>query len=156
MRFQFRLALAALAAIVFSTPVFAQSQFPPPAGPVTICGTQAAPAATSYQLVFDGGAPEAVTLTSPAAAACSAVSGATHSFTLPASRFTVGTHTIRVVATNAFGTTTGPAYTVTVGVAPGPFTVGGVIALANPTGLQPLLFDGLRPEPVIRIERIGE
>lgn len=100
------------------------SQFPPPAGPVTICGTQTAPNADTYQLVFDGGAPEPVSLTAPDAA-CPA--GSTHSFALPAARFTVGQHTLQVIATNAFGSTTGPAYTVTVGIAPGPFTITAVV-----------------------------
>lgn len=119
-------ALSALALILgVSTTAAAQSQFPPPANPVTICGTQAAPVAVSYQLIFDGAAPEAVTLAAPAAAACPV--GSTHSFTLPAARFTVGVHTVVIRATNAFGSTNGPSYTITVGIAPGQFTVGAVI-----------------------------
>lgn len=118
-------AVGALAlSLGFTSTAAAQSQFPPPAGPVTICGTQAAPTAASYQLIFDGGAPEAVTLTAPAAA-CPL--GSTHSFTLPAARFTVGVHSVVVRATNAFGSTNGPSYAVSVGIAPGSFTVGAVI-----------------------------
>jgi hypothetical protein len=112
--------LACLAA-----PASAQSQFPPPADPVTICGTQAAPNATSYQLVFDGGAPEAVTLVAPSAVC---PSGSTHSFTLAAARFTVGPHTLQLRATNAFGTTVGPVHNVSVGIAPGQFTVTAVVS----------------------------
>lgn len=104
-------------------------QFPPPTGPVTFCGTQTPPNADSYTLVFDGGAPEAVTLAAPVAAC---PNGSTHSFTIPAARFTVGQHTVRIRATNAFDTTAGPIYTVTVGVAPGPFTVNAVIPPAPP------------------------
>lgn len=109
----------------FGSYAAAQSQFPPPAGPVTICGTQAPPTADQHQMIFDGGTPESVTLDAPVAAC---PSGSTHSFTLPASRFTVGTHTIALVATNAFGSTTGPAYTITVGIAPGQFTVTAVVS----------------------------
>lgn len=104
-------------------------QIPPPSGPVVFCGTQAAPDATSYQLVFDNGAPEVLTMDGTVNAACPA--GTTHSFSQPASRFTVGQHTVKVLAINAFGSTEGPVYTVTVGIAPGPFTV---IAIVPPGG----------------------
>lgn len=124
-----RCVMAAVVVLVCASFASAQSQFPPPAGPVTICGSQAAPNADSYQLVFDGGAPEAVTLTAPAAAGCPG--GSTHSFTLPAARFTVGAHTLALIATNQFGSTTGPAFTVTVGIAPGPFNVTAVIPPAE-------------------------
>jgi hypothetical protein len=117
--------LLALFALCLAAPASAQSQFPPPADPVTICGTQAAPTATSYQLVFDGAAPEAVTLVAPSAVC---PSGSTHSFTLAASRFTVGPHTIQLRATNAFGTTVGPVHNVNVGIAPGQFSVTAVVS----------------------------
>jgi hypothetical protein len=125
MRILKTLCLALVALAVYPSLVAAQGQFPPPPGPVTFCGTQAAPVAVSYQLVFDGAAPEAVAL-GAAVAACPA--GSTHSFTLPANRFTVGVHTVRLIATNAFGSTTGPVYTVSVGIAPGPFTVTAVVS----------------------------
>ncbi len=117
--------LAVLVALLLPAAARAQS-IPPPAGPVTICGTQAAPAATSYQLVFDAGAPEAVTLTAPAAAACP--SGSTHSFTIAAARFPVGQHSVKVLPINTFGTTTtSPSISITVGIAPGAFTPTAVI-----------------------------
>jgi hypothetical protein len=113
-RFIHSVIMAAVAVLAGAGSAFAQgSQFPPP------------PGATSYQLVFDGAAPEAITPAAPVAA-CPA--GSTHSFTLPPARFTVGAHTVRLVATNAFGSTTGPIYTVTVGIAPGPFTITAVIS----------------------------
>lgn len=114
----------ALALILLPAVAVAQSQFPPPADPVTICGTQAPPSADSYTLVFDNAAPEPVTLNAPAAIC---PTGSTHSFTLPAARFTVGQHTIQIRATNAFGTTNGSVHTVSVGIAPGPFSVTAVI-----------------------------
>lgn len=98
-----------------------QSSIPPPSGPVIFCGSQAAPAAVSYQLVFDGGAPEALTMDATKDPACAASD--TNSFRLAASKFTVGTHTLLVKATNTFGTTDGDVYNVTVGIAPGKFTI---------------------------------
>jgi hypothetical protein len=122
-------AVLALALATLAAPAAAQSSFPPPPGPVTVCGTQAAPVATSYQLVFDGGAPEAVTLTAPAAAVCPGPS--THSFTIPAARFTVGTHTVKLIPANAFGSNaTSTAFTATVGIAPGTFSVTAILAAA--------------------------
>lgn len=101
-----------------------QSQFPPPAGPVAICGVQAQPAADSHKVIVDGGSPEDVTVVANPPGCPSGTSG----FTLPASRFTVGKHSIVVQSINTFGTTTGPAYLVTVGIAPGTFTVTAVVA----------------------------
>lgn len=98
---------------------------PPPTNPVVFCGTQALPEATSYQLAFDGGAFEALTMDAAVNAGCPA--GTTHSFSVVANRFTVGTHTLQVKSINAFGQTDGPVYTVTVGIAPGPFTIHAVI-----------------------------
>ena len=100
-------------------------QIPPPAGPVTFCGVQAAPAADTYQLVFDGGAPEALTMDATVHSMCPV--GTTHSFQIPAMRFTVGSHTVQVVGTNPFGTTAGPVYAVEVGIKPGEFTINAVI-----------------------------
>lgn len=97
----------------------------PPTGPVVFCGTQALPAATSYTLSFDSGADEALTMDASVDAACPA--GTSHSFKLPAARFTVGTHSVTVTATNQFGSTVGPAYSVVVGIAPGAFTITAVI-----------------------------
>lgn len=115
----------------FASAASAQSQFPPPANPVAFCGVQTAPDADSYQLVFDGAAPEAVTVSTPANAPANLLAfcnanqpGWTHGFTVAANRFTVGTHTVALRGTNPFGSTTGPAYNVVVGIAPGQFTIG--------------------------------
>lgn len=112
------------ALLLFPAIVLAQN-IPPPTNPVLFCGTQAAPAADTYMLVFDGGAPEPLTMDATKNALCPASS--THSFTLAASRFTVGQHTLVVRAVNAFGTTVGPVYNVLVGIAPGPFSIDAVI-----------------------------
>jgi hypothetical protein len=104
----------------------AWAQIPVPAGPVLVCGSQAMPSADSYQVAFDGGAPTAVTMEAAVDSACPA--GSTHSFRLAPALFTIGQHTIAVAGSNAFGSTTGPTFTVTVGIAPGPFTIGAVIA----------------------------
>lgn len=118
-----RLILSLLSLLLW-LPASSEAQIQPPAGPVTFCGTQAAPVADSYSVVVDGGAPQPLTTTAPVAA-CPA--GATHSFTLPAALFPIGTHTVIVRATNTFGSTAGPAYQVVVGIAPGQFTVTAVI-----------------------------
>lgn len=124
-----------VAVVSFARPASAQGgAIPQPSGPVAFCGTQAAPIADSYQFIFDGGAPEAVTMTTPGDPAgnplrtfCDAnAPGWTHSFSIPAARFVVGTHTVIVRAINAFGSTNGPSFAVTVGIAPGPFTINGV------------------------------
>lgn len=111
-------------ALATATPAMAQQQIPPPTGPVVFCGAQAPPTADTYQMIFDGGTPEAVTMTAPDAG-CPV--GSTHSYSVPASRFTVGSHTVQIRGTNQFGSTTGPSFTVVVGVAPGQFTTTGVI-----------------------------
>lgn len=116
-----------LAVLVTALP--ASAQIPPPSGPVTFCGTQALPAATSYTVAVDAATPAPLTMAATVAAACPA--GATHSFTLAAALFPIGTHTVVVRSVNAFGTTTGPAFTVTVGIAPGVFTI---TALIPPAG----------------------
>ncbi len=115
------LLLAALALPASS----ANAQIPVPSGPVLFCGTQAAPAADSYTVSVDDAAPVPLTMSATVDARCPA--GDTHSFTLPASLFTVGTHTVRVRSVNAFGGTNGPAYNVTVGIAPGQFTITSVL-----------------------------
>jgi hypothetical protein len=81
--------------------------------------------APSGQMVFNGGAPEALAMDATTDAACP--TGSTHSFRLPAARFTVGTHTVKVIATNAFGATDGPVYTVVVGIRPGQFTITAIV-----------------------------
>jgi hypothetical protein len=105
----------------------AQTPIPQPTGPVVFCAEQTPPAADSYELRFDGGALEPLAMDATLDPACSTVPGATHSFRLPAGRFSVGTHTLQVRATNAFGATDGPVYTVVVGIAPGPMTIKAVI-----------------------------
>ena len=100
-------------------------QIPQPTGPVTFCGAQAAPAADSYTVAVDGGAPVALTMDATLHPACPA--GSTHSFQVAAASFPIGNHTLVVRGTNAFGTTVGPAYAVTVGIAPGAFTISAVI-----------------------------
>lgn len=117
-----RLLLALLAFVVFT----AQAPIPQPTQPVVFCGTQATPVADTYQVVIDGGTPQALTMDTTKDARCPA--GATHSFRLPASHFTVGNHSVQVVARNAFGSTSGPSYAVTVGIAPGQFTIEAVVA----------------------------
>lgn len=123
MKFRISLLLVVFS-LVLAASVSVQAQIQPPTGPVTFCGTQAAPAADSYTVTVDGGTPQSLTTTAPVAA-CPA--GSTHSFTLPAALFSVGTHQVVVRATNTFGATTGPAYQVIVGIAPGRFTVTAVI-----------------------------
>jgi hypothetical protein len=119
-----RLYVALALLLLCPLPSFAQS-IQPPSNPVVFCGTQAAPVASSYQLIFDGAAPVALTMDATVNAACP--SGTTHSFSVVAAKFTVGNHTLVVRAINTFGSTDGPVYTVTVGIAPGPFEIKAVI-----------------------------
>lgn len=107
----------------------ADAQILPPAGPVTFCGTQATPTADSYTVSVDGGAATPLSMSATIDSRCPA--GTTHSFTLPAAAFPIGQHTVAVTASNAFGATAGPVYTVTVGIAPGAFTV---VAVLPPAG----------------------
>jgi len=118
-------ALVVALLVVPSKAVWAQTQIPPPAGPVTICVTNAPPLATTYQSVFDGGTPQAITPMGTISPSCPA--GNTFSFQLPSALFVLGTHTIRVNGINAFGTTTGPVWNVLVGIAPGVSTITAVI-----------------------------
>lgn len=115
---------APLALLFVAVCSFAQA-IPAPANPVVFCGVQANPAADSYQLSFDGGAMEPLTMDATKHTSCPASS--THSFSLPAARFTVGGHSVRVRGVNQFGSTDGPTYNVTVGIAPGQFTINTVI-----------------------------
>lgn len=124
-----RVALALAAFVLTSSLALAQEPIPEPTGPVVFCGEQATPSADTYQLIFDGGAPEALTMDATLNAACPV--GSTHSFQVDAVRFTVGDHTLVVTATNQFGSTNGPTYVVTVGIAPGPFTINAVISPAE-------------------------
>lgn len=100
-------------------------QIPPPSGPVTFCGTQATPVAESYTIAIDGAAAVPLTMDATVNAACPA--GTTHSFQVPASAFPIGAHTLVVAAVNAFGATAGPSFAVTVGIAPGAFTITALI-----------------------------
>ena len=120
-----RSSLLIVGILLLSVTDLAAQSIPPPTGPVVFCGTQAQPDAVSYQLVFDGGAPEPLAMDAAKNAACAASD--THSFQVPAARFTVGNHTAVVRATNTFGTTVGPTYTITVGIAPGQFTITAVV-----------------------------
>lgn len=115
------LLLAALALPASS----ADAQIPTPSGPVTFCGTQAPPTADTYTVVVDGAPAAPITMAPSVDSRCPA--GSTHSFTLPANLFTVGTHTVIVRAVNQFGATDGPQYAVVVGIAPGAFTMTAVI-----------------------------
>lgn len=103
----------------------------PPTNPVVFCGSQAAPDATSFQLVFDDGAPEALVMDATKNASCPASS--THSFSVAPERFTVGTHRVKVRSVNVFGGTLGPEREVVVGIAPGQFTIDAVLP---PAGVQ--------------------
>jgi hypothetical protein len=111
--------------ILVSAMTLSAQQIPAPSGPVIFCGTQATPNADSYQLVFNGGTPEAFTMDATTDAACPA--GSTNSFRLPAARFTVGKHSVKVIASNAFGATDGPEYAVVVGIRPGQFTITAIV-----------------------------
>lgn len=112
--------LFAVCILALSLPAFGQA-IPTPSNPVAFCGTQASPSADAYQLIFDGGAPESLTMDSTKNPACPA--GSTHSFSVAASRFVPGQHVLMVRGVNPFGATDGPVYVVTVGVAPGQFTI---------------------------------
>lgn len=114
-----------LGLLMSALPASASAQFTPPSGPVLFCFTQAPPEPASWQTVTDNGTAAPMTPTAPAVAACP--SAATHSFTLPAAPFTIGTHTVMIRTINSFGPTNGPVYTVVVGIAPGAGTIIAVI-----------------------------
>lgn len=116
--------LMIVAMVALAMPAAAQ-QIPQPSGPVTFCGTQGTPSADAYTVVVDGGEPTALVMGETVDARCPA--GTSHSFTLPAALFPIGTHVVQVTATNAYGSTAGPSYSVTVGIAPGPFTIQAVL-----------------------------
>jgi hypothetical protein len=98
-----------LALLASASVGWAQTPLPVPAAPLTVCVSQSLPKGDSYQLVFDGGAPEAVVMTSPAdPTKCKTTDS--HSFTVAAARWTPGTHTLRVTAINKGGNTMGPAW----------------------------------------------
>jgi hypothetical protein len=113
---------------------WAQATLPVPTAPLTVCVNQPLPPATSYQLVFDGGAPEAVTVTAADAAKCKTTD--TGSFTVAAARWTVGQHTLRLNAVNAGGSTQGPVFTITIQAPkPGEPAITAVVAgVTPPTG----------------------
>lgn len=114
-----------VAMLLAASVALSAQQIPQPAKPVVFCGEQAAPAADTFQLVFNGGAPEALVMDTQKDAGCPA--SATHSFRLPASRFTVGKHTVKVTSVNAFGASDGPVYVVDVGIKPGQFTITAIV-----------------------------
>ena len=98
---------------------------PPPTNPLVFCGIQALPAPTSYTLIIDGGAPAPLVMDATKSPVCPAAS--THSFVVPAAVFTLGLRTFVVTAINAVGPTVGPPYPITVGLAPGAFTITNVV-----------------------------
>lgn len=131
---------AAVVAIGLVNPALARGQaIPVPSNPVAFCGTQGTPPATAYQLTFNGGAFEPVTLTpattpSPETDYCQTnLPGFTHAFTLLAARFIVGgTYAIKVFPANEFGPNlTSPVFDLRVGIVPGDFTVGAVGVLPS-------------------------
>lgn len=113
-----RLLLSTSLALLASS---ADAQITPPTGPVLFCGVQADPAPTSRTVSVDGG--PAVSLTVDATVSPRCAPGTTHSFTLPAAQFIIGSHTVTVTSTNEFGSTVGNTYAVVVGLAPGAFTI---------------------------------
>jgi hypothetical protein len=109
-----------------------------PTAPVTICVKQNLPMAASWTVSVDGGTAQAVTLASPANVEKCAASDS-HSFTLPASHFTVGTHTLRLTAIRGSKTKQGPSFTVIVEeTEPGEPVITGVVASVTPPTGQPL------------------
>lgn len=122
MRFQKLIPVLLLACCaLLSLPASSAAQIQPPTGPVVFCGTQATPNPDTYTVSVDGGAAAPLTMDATLNAACPA--GSTHSFQLPAASFPIGSHVVRVTATNAFGATAGNAFAVVVGIAPGQFTI---------------------------------
>ena len=115
--------------LLLSRPGSSEAQIQPPSGPVTFCVTQAPPQPDSYQVSVDAGAYAPVSMAATMDARCPA--SATHSFTLEAAPFTIGSHTVRLQAVNQFGSTEGPVYTVVVGIAPGQPTIVAVIPPAE-------------------------
>lgn len=111
--------LSVVMLLALASTASAQSQIPPPTGPVIVCVTQAAPLGTSAKLSFDGAAQEDVVIAAQAKCDAPGETGVS----LPAARFTVGKHTLRFFAINTFGTRDGPVYSVEVGIAPGQITV---------------------------------
>lgn len=85
----------------------------PPTAPVTICVKQNLPAASSWTVSMDGAVPQAVALASPANAEKCAASDS-HSFTLPPTGFTAGSHTLRMTAIRGTKSKQGPLITVNV------------------------------------------
>jgi hypothetical protein len=137
--------LLALATIALAAPAVAQTTIPPPANPLVYCVNQPAPPADSWELVFDGGAPEPIAMTpattaGPATTFCEANAPVfTHSFTLPASRFPPrqAPYVAIVRALNAFGLTVGVPHSVSIGIAPGQPSVTAVGQLPSGTPVAP-------------------
>lgn len=103
----------------------ANAQIPQPSGPVTFCAQRSTPIADNYTASVDDGAPQAITFGTDAR--CPASHPA--SFTLAGAQFTLraAPYLIRVTGTNAFGSTTGPQFSLQIGAAPGLVTIGGVL-----------------------------
>lgn len=105
----------------------AQTQIPPPSNPIAFCFNQPAPAADTWELVFDGGAPEPLAMVpastpGPTTAFCQSKGATfTHSFSIPATRFPPrpAPYVVTVRSLNAIGATVGVPYEVTVGLKPG-------------------------------------
>lgn len=117
--------LSHIVAILALIPTFANAQITPPTGPVLFCGVQAEPVPTSSTVSVDNG--PAVPLTMDATLSTRCAPGSTHSFSLPAAQFPIGSHTVLVTSVNGFGSTMGNLYTVVVGIAPGAFTITAVL-----------------------------
>lgn len=118
------LVMVAIVMLILTAATSEAQQIPQPSGPVLFCGTQMGQPADSYTVSVDGAAPVPLTMDATIDAQCPTNQGFTHSFTLAPSLFPLGNHIVVVYATNAFGTTAGDEFQVTVGIAPGKFTIG--------------------------------
>ena len=97
-----------------------------PTEPVVFCFVQTPPSATQYTVTVDATPPVNMTPTAPPDGRCPP--GSTHSFTLAASLFTSGSHTVAVTGRNGNRVTTGPVYTIAVAPPPpGAATIVGVV-----------------------------
>lgn len=119
------LMLLVLSLVLVGLASSASAQIPQPSGPVTFCAQRATPIGDSYTASVDDGAPQAITFGTDAR--CPASHPA--SFTLAGAQFTLraAPYLIRVTGTNAFGSTTGPQFSLQIGAAPGLVTIGGVL-----------------------------
>lgn len=117
------LVLLLLITPTFTAPAAAQGQIPPSAGLLLFCGVQATPAPDARTVLVD----DVAVVPAPTFVANDArcTNPAHVAFTLPAGPFSVraAPYRVVVVASNAFGTTPGQEFLVTIGVAPGAFTI---------------------------------